>query len=211
MGLTIVTGFALCGCNIVGPAFYFVHGPPKTPAQFELDPERPTLVFVDDSNSAIGRRRDRMQIASSAERLLKEKGLVEQLRPCGSAVTIVMRESSTDPMSIVEIGRAVDAEVVVYATLDRFTISPDGASIEPAADIRVKVLDAVSGDRLFPTGEQEWFRKSVSLPRRLGLSDRTLSQQSRIRNELAERVGEELGLIFVEHETRRSESRVGES
>lgn len=140
----------LAGCNIAGPVYYAVHGPEKVEALYKLDPEVATLVLVDDPASKVGRRRTRADIAVAATETMLAKGVsVNMLDPRPSLV-LATKETDGTPMSITDIGRAVDADVVIYALLTEFTLSSDGTSNLPAASVQVKILDANTGQRLWP-------------------------------------------------------------
>lgn len=152
VGAAALAGAAasLGGCNIVAGAFYVVHGPEKVRREFELPKERTTVVFVDDLNSRLPRRALRQTLADQVQKeLLAQRALVDVVES-RSALAAAMAEKPDEPMRVVDVGRAVEADVVIYVAVDGFTLSEDGQSFGPAAQLRVMVTDASADARLWP-------------------------------------------------------------
>ncbi|MEX2219017.1 MAG: hypothetical protein WD749_09680 [Phycisphaerales bacterium] len=200
-GLLVVTG-VVAGCNIVGPAFYLVHGPEKTKRLYELDAKRATVVFVDDRGNRVPRRSLRLMIAQEAEKTLLKGKALEDMISADSAMAAAGNDRSDRPAPITEIGRALKADVVIYATVDQFDLSPDGATYAPAAVLRVKVIDAANDTRLWPAdaaGHPLTVRmtaRSRDIP--TGTAARYTAEE-----ELAKQAGMELANLFITHETPR--------
>jgi type IV secretory pathway protease TraF len=187
------------GCNIVGPAFVLVHGPEKVPAAHTLEPGRPTVVLIDDRASHVPRRALRAAMAAEAERvLLKERALTDMISG-QSALAAASVERDGRPLPITEVGRAVGAEVVIYATVDEFTLSPDGQTFVPTARLRVKVIDAVNDRRLWPE-DRAGYTLLSRVPPKQGTAPTTLSEQARAEDELAKQAGLDLARLFFKHE-----------
>lgn len=217
--LTLAVAFvvltSLGGCNIVAPVALLVHGPAKTEAMFTLPPDKPVVVFVDDRNSVLPSRAIRQRIAKEAEKALVEgKVLTADLISSDAILPVAASERFSKPKSIAEIGRTVGAKTIIYATVDTFTLTVNGAEYSPLARLRVKVIDAEDEKRLWPSIDkdavQQWYpleysvpTKSAPLPR--NSSERTLAEQS-----LADRVGRALANLFIKHETREANERIGQ-
>lgn len=197
--LAVAALAALPGCNIAGPAYYFVRGPEKIRRAYTLDEKRPTLVFVDDRGSVLPDRMVRREIANVAQQRLLDEGVLEDVISFDSALSATGGDSFSRPMSIVEIGRAVGAEVVIYATMDRFALSSDGVTYEPTAAARVKVIDVAAGERDFPTGMQESFPIGVTLNPRQGTAPTTSGERRAAQRDLAEQLGVNLANVFLDH------------
>lgn len=197
------------GCNILGPAGYFLVGPEKNPALHTLERDRPTVVFIDDRGSRVPTRSARLRMGEAAERTLLDRGQLRDVISSQSVLSVVAREQYNRPMGIAEIGQAVGAEVVIYAAVEHFSLSPDGQMYAPRSAMRVKVVDAVSGERLWPGEEQEWHRFSVEIPARTGTEPRGAAARSEAELDLAQRTGVALANVFARHDRRQSESRVG--
>jgi hypothetical protein len=192
------------GCNILGPAFYFVHGPEKREAVFVLDRKRTTIVFVDDQNSVTKRRNLRNEIAASATENIQREKLVDDMLDGRAAIIAATRDRDGEPMSVTDIGRATKADVVIHVILDAFTLSPDGVTYSPLSAVRVKVIDAKEDKRLWPPDSLE---KGAPLNVTLFEKARDIPTSSagvvQAENELAREVGLAVAQLFYEHEVRQ--------
>lgn len=209
IGFLSTLPFILIGCNIVGPAYVLLHGPEKTPAQHTLDRSRRSVVFVDDRANVVARRSTRMQIAAEAEKVITEQGLVEEVIRSQSIMAAASMDSHDEPSSIAELGRTVGADVVIYATVDFFGLTPDGSTFQPTASLRVKIIDAVSGERLWPE-QKSGQTLAVEMQVRPEDLPQTIGQARERESMLAEWTGKRLAEMFYDH-VPPTESRVGQS
>ncbi|MGH7245079.1 MAG: hypothetical protein ACREJD_16810 [Phycisphaerales bacterium] len=192
------------GCNIVGPAFYFIHGPEKTPASFTLDRKRSTVVFVDDQNSILPRRSLRMEIAAAATELIQSEKLVDDVIDSRSAIIAATRDRDSEPMSVVGVGRAVKANVVIYVAIDAFSLSSSGVAYAPVARVRVKVLDAENDKRLWPAETlPDGAPLNVNMHEHTGARPSSGAQVAQAESELAKETGVAVAELFFEHEAKR--------
>lgn len=197
-------GLVLAGCNIVGPAFYFIHGPEKTKAAYTLDKQRSTVVFVDDQNSVLPRRNLRMEIAASATQTIQEEKLVDDMIDSRGAILAATRDRDSEPMSVVAVGRAVKAEVVIYAIVDRFSLSTDGVSYSPVAAVRVKIVDAANDTRLWPNDTYpDGFPLNVTMFEKARDRPNSAAQIAQAEVELAKETGVAIAELFFSHEVKR--------
>lgn len=195
---------ALAGCNIVGPAYYFIHGPEKTPAAFTLDKTRSTVVFVDDQNSVLPRRSLRMEIASAATALIQTEKLVDDMIDSRGAIVAATRDRDSEPMSVVGVGRAVKAQVVIYVAIDAFSLTSGGVAYVPSARVRVKVLDAENDVRLWPPETlPDGAPLNINMHEKAGNRPSSASQVAMAENELARETGTAVAELFFEHEAKR--------
>lgn len=197
---------ALCvaGCNILGPAYYFIHGPEKVPAAYELDRTRTTIVFVDDQNSVLKRRNLRQEIASSATETIQREKLVDDMLDGRAAIIAATRDRDGEPMSVTDIGRAAKADIVIHVIVDGFTLSVDGVSYSPAASVRVKIIDAKNDKRLWPPETLEKGAPvNVNMFEKAQNSPSTTGATAVAENELASEIGKAVAELFFEHEARR--------
>jgi len=199
LGAGALTG-ALGACNYAGAAAYLIGGPPKVSAQFTL-PDAPTAVFIDDRSNHIPQRRLRLALGQEAETLLIEKTRLkqEQVIAFQAALLAASNEQPNELMSIADIGRAVGAETVVYATIDAWTLSRDGVSTSPGAIMRVKVFDVASGERLWPE-EPRGFPVTVRLPESTEPMPAERAEIFAMHASLAYRAGRSLAELFYKHE-----------
>ncbi|MBM4108723.1 MAG: hypothetical protein FJ255_07915 [Phycisphaerae bacterium] len=198
-----VLGVTLSGCNVVGAAFFVVHGPEKVKKEFDLPKERATVVFVDDLNSVLPRRALRQTLADQVQGELLGKKVLVDVVDARSALNAAVRERPDEPMRIVDVGRAVQAEVVIYVSVDAFTLSEDGQSFAPAAALRVMVTDAVSDKRVWPA-DPAGRELLVRMP--LSPSDIPRSQSALVEaeNKLAQYAGSAVAQLFYTIQKARS-------
>lgn len=149
-GLCVAVSALAGGCNIVAPAYLLVHGPEKVPPAYALPPERPTVVLVDVAPGLAVRPAVRAAIAEQAGRDLLASGAVTSVIDPRSAASMASLDRLGTPMPTSEIGRAVSAEVVVHVLIEGFSLTPDGQTFSPVAQMRLKVIDATAESRLFP-------------------------------------------------------------
>ncbi len=196
----------LPSCNILGPAYYFIKGPPKQPRQHALDPNRPTVIFVDDRLSVLPRRTLRTAIADRAETdLLRNKVLINMIDN-SSIQAAAARDVGEQGTSIARLGQSVQAEVVIYVWMESFGLTPDGSTFQPFATARVKVIDTVSKEsRVWP---ENFEGHLVSVVPRVRATDvpKTAAAQSKAQEELAAQLGTTIGYLFYDADTRETAS-----
>lgn len=182
-----------------------VQGPPTVPALYELNPERPIVVFVDDRHNKLPKRSLRTDIATVTERLLLDQGLVDpgNVIDHRAALRVVSRENPDEPLSIVETGRRIGAEIVIYVSFTNFVITRDGVSVHPLCNANVMIFDTVTNEKLLPGGDGA-FDLRTSLPQKTTpMQSMSLSERSAVERELATGVGVRLARMFFEYEVDR--------
>jgi hypothetical protein len=200
----LATTIALAtGCNILGPVLMIAHGPPRVQALHELPAERPTVVLVDDPDNRIGSRQVRIEMAKVVEERLLAKQKVRTMIESEQLTRVLARERAESRMTVSEIGRAVGAEVVVWIGVQSFELLQDAESIAPRASLRVKVLDVVAEERLWPD-ETSYHDLIVDMPRRPGAAPDTASERRRLMSELAQYAGRATAELFYTEEKPRS-------
>ena len=190
------------GCNIVGPMGYLVGGDGKQKAAYTLDQTKSIVVFVDDRENLLRDRSLRRVIAQAAEKqLLESKALKEgDVISCEAVESVTAADRWGKPMGIAQVGEAVKADIVIYAVIDAFTLSPEGVALAPQSTLRVKVIDVPTRKRLYPTDEREWHTSQVAVPRRDGAAPRDQGALVKEERLLAERTGRYLAYVFVDHD-----------
>jgi hypothetical protein len=196
----------LPGCNIVGPLFVLVHGPEKIPPDYTLDKNRPTVVFIDDPANRVPRRQLKTLMGETVDKVLLDRELIKSdkkvnnLISSSSVLLVSSKDKSDTPMSIVNIGKAVGAEVVVWIMVDQFTLSPDGQSNNPTVSFRMKIVDTVAEKRIWPEAEPSGKPYSFALPAASALPPRTSAERSKAEMALAEYAGLGISELFYEVE-----------
>lgn len=211
LALCVCAASSLGGCNILGPAIYFAVGPDKVQPAYELPKDRPTVIFIDDRANRIPQRSVRELIGTVAEKTLLENSAARNVIESRRVQAVVARERFGKPMGIAEVGQALEAEVVIYAWVDEFSLTPDGQTYSPSASLRVKVIDATTKERLFPPeGADPWHIVSVNVPLQQGAPPSTNAEKALAEENLARWVGRALGRQFFEHESRLDPVRLDE-
>ncbi len=196
----------LAGCNIVGPAFVLVHGPPSIPAEHKLDKKRSTVLFIDDRSGVLPRPILGQQIAEVAETTILEKNLVDDLISARGTHIAARQETHDQPLSLQEIGRAVGADVLIWISIDSFALSPDGQTFAPMSETRVKILDVTTGERLWPA-EPEGFRRVIRMPTQQGTSPTSRADVLEAQQNLASWTGIGVAQLFFKREATEDRGR----
>jgi hypothetical protein len=202
---------ALGSCNIVGGAALVIMGPEKVQKLYDLDRTRPTVVFVDDRASRLPNRTVRRQIGMTAEQVLAAEGKIKTMISSQDMLALTERERYGTPLGIAEMGEAVGAEVVVYVTMDSFTLTADGENYVPEATGRVKVIDVKTKRRLWPPEDgslEEWHPLTITAPQKQGSPPRSTSERIGAQQSLAERFGKGVAYLFIKHEKRVGDGRI---
>ncbi|MEM9374328.1 MAG: hypothetical protein AAGA55_11870, partial [Planctomycetota bacterium] len=117
-------------------------------------------------------------------------------RPILNAAT---KERYGERTSITELGRGVGADVVIYAVVTDFSLTPQDGTFVPVANLRVKVIDTVSGQRVWPESEGGYLL-DVRIQQRSSLLNDADSGQLAVQSELASRAALGLAQMFYRHE-----------
>ncbi len=201
LALSVVTA-----CNIVGPAIAIASGPSKIRKAFDLPSEPITVVLVEDTASPPLVRDARLlrTIAETATEELTRRGVVRiAVEPGPIHVLSVQPAERNTP--IADLAREVGAEQIIYAQIRSFTLSPDGQSFAPSAELRVRVLDAsveqddVIGRRIFPA-DAEGHPLIAGGENIAGFSPRDAADVRQAELELAELTGLRLAQLFYDRD-----------
>jgi hypothetical protein len=193
------------GCNIVGPMGYLVAGPEKVKPIYTLDPTKVHLIFVDDRASLVPQRALRDTLGTTAEEELLNRKIVESMKQSRMAQAQVRGERFGRPMSVVELGKALEADVVIHVAIRAFTLTQDGASLSPLVAMDVRIVDVATEKQLFPpSGDKtDWFRVNTSLPTQVTALPTSSASQVQAMQDLALLAGRELARAFYEHEPEK--------
>ncbi|MAB72359.1 MAG: hypothetical protein CMJ54_07610 [Planctomycetaceae bacterium] len=198
---TVTTGL-LVGCNIVVPVAYVLEGPGTIPAAYELR-ETTTAVFVDDPTNAFPRTALRSMVGVQiTEGLIANEAISSNLMVDSRDVLALSRalETSNDRVSIERIGREAGVEQVLYVSLDGFALTLDGFTPRPTAVCRIKVLDLAMGSRVFPADDPNGLEVVGQLREVDPANFQSFAKRRRVEDDLAMRLGRNVGELFYEHE-----------
>jgi len=197
--IAAAASLAVAGCNIFAPAYFIVAGPGNVDREYELDKNARTVVFVDDPSSRIATRRIRVAIGEAAQdeivrqRLLDDGNVID----ARAALAATSRDRDDAPLSIAEIGRAVEADTVIYVLVTGFDATPVSADSRAFAELRVKVIDCATAERLWPLDNEAGYPLRVTLPIDAGVIGATSrSEALQAQRALAERTGLAVSQLF---------------
>jgi len=208
--LAVAATLTIAGCNIVAPAAFILHGPPKVPAAYsDLDSTRPTVIFIDDRQNKVPRRALRMTMGQVAERIMMERGIVDQASMISSrdaARIAAAKDSFNKPISVVDLAREMNAEVIIWVEIEEWTLSRDQGALSPTVGARVKIVDAKANQRIWPVEPAGW-PLVAQVPTRPQDLEASRAQIDRYHEELAVFAGRELARIFYTYERDSLQSR----
>lgn len=212
IGLAMLAGtLGLGGCNILTPAAFLLTPPPTNPAEYELE-DRPTVVFIDDRDSVVNPVSLRRKIGDKVSEVLMQRELVSQtIRPHDAMGVAARYDRRKEVMPIDAIGRAVNAEQVIYVEMLTFVDHIDGQTPRALGTARVRVIDVTNRKRLYPSPESDQPYRLVEVLTREFSQDAYASRATRIQiyEQLADELGDAIAKLFYKHETRPLGQRLG--
>lgn len=195
---------ALPGCNILGPASYIVGGTGKIDAEYAIE-DRPTVVFIDDRDNVVNPVSLRRNIGEKVSRELMSRKLVSHTISPHDAMGVAARhDTSNSVMSIDAVGRSVGAEQVIYVEMVAFQDRVEWDVPRARAICRVRVIDVVNRERLYPGYDDEQpYRLVQILTQEMDMDlYRTRGSQLQIYETLADQLGDQIAKLFYKHEAR---------
>ncbi len=143
------------GCNVVGAMAYYL-GPHRTQkAEFNLTAGRLALIVDNARPSERNPVFDRA-LYDQIVAIFKERKVKSQVVPFEDVVELRRSNADFDSWSLQRVGKALDAEQVLYLRIEHLAIreAPDSPVMTPTVAVRVKVIGtdrAASEARLWPT------------------------------------------------------------
>lgn len=203
-GVALAGGAVLAGgmggCNIVAPAYLILAGPPKVPAEHELDRQRTVAVVIDDPDSIVPSMGYRRVMLATVQEKLAEKAKVREVVDSRDTMAVLARDSAQERMSLVEIGRAIGAEQVVWARVEGFSLAAPTGEYRPNARLRVKVIDVTANQKAWPSEPDSGFALDVMMRVRSDFTPSTGPEQRAAMEDLAEYAGRALAELFYSEE-----------
>jgi hypothetical protein len=189
------------GCNIVGPIAAIATPPPKVQALYDLQ-DVPTVVFVDDRDNLVSPSSLRRVVADTASSQLMANEAVSMTITPQDAMLIASRSDRNNALMDIEaIGRAVGAHQIIYVRITQFSATEDGYTPVPVAAATVKVIDVVSGTRVFPGSEMPdgYPVRTTGKPVDPSMYS-TRTTRLKLYESLAAGLGDEIAKIFYTHD-----------
>ena len=207
-GLLLIAVMCLTGC--AGPGFiaHVLAGPNQVKARYALQP-RPTLVIVDDPQNELGDPNFPAVVGANVGFHLIKNQVLEpaMVVPQDHLASLAAQLGDRYPTTPIDrIGARLKAQQVIYVFVRSVKMQVAGAYYHPVAVVEVKVIDAVSGARLFPKAGE--YSDPQTTPPGLMLSielkRQTIDPSRRhagamLARSLAERIGLEVAQVFYDH------------
>lgn len=186
------------GCNIATPVLWLVEGPPSVEAMYQLPPDKSIVVFLDDRATVMPRTRLRRKLTMSATQyFLDQPKMTNAIISPDTAIQVTRQEGYGSLMPIDEIGRKAGADLVIYATVTKFSMI-DNNMPKPTAMLNVKVIDSATGEKLWPKGIA-----AHSMLAQMGAKTDSRYEDTQLEmmaDQLAEFTGMRLAQLFFKHE-----------
>jgi hypothetical protein len=188
-----LTAASLCGCTAASVAAYKVMGPPDVKAKY-VPTTRPAVVLVEDYRRASTFTDDEL-LSRCVEREVRD-----HLPKTPLVDSIKIRElklakaDAFAAMSVAQIGRAVGAEQIIWVDVTQNATEAilGGEQIRGTVAARVKVVDAFSGQTLWPSDMAEGYPLSFAID--WGTSTPRTGQQ--VRDALLHGLGDKIARLF---------------
>jgi hypothetical protein len=188
-----------CGCEILAVPEQFI--PVKSiPAEYE-PADRPTAVLIDDPRRLLPNQPMAGVIAARVAQDLQHEGVITRFIEPRDIDALRLNTPDYSDWAIDRIGRSLGAEQVIFVEVDAFFIPPPGESDKPFATGWVRMVDAQTGQRLYPPTDErgrslttELFMKSIDAS---GVGSRSL-----VERHLADHFAIDIGKRFYAHKPR---------
>lgn len=173
----------------------------KIPARFVLPAGKRVLVFPDDMLHPVGYPPVKRVLARRLGELLAEHELVAETIAYDSLVDLRNAETDFNRMAVATVGRRLGAELVVYVSIDGFSLKdmPVDTLWRGRFSCKVRVVDVRNG-RLWPD-ESAGFPVKVVEPIAENTSE---AYGAELADKLAKRLAEGVCGLFHEHYVDRA-------
>lgn len=196
----VVLAAASAGCNIVAPIYVLAAGPPKIPAEHQLDRMRPVAVVIDDPDSVVPSLGYRRVMLATVQERLAERAKVKEVIDSRDTMAVLQRDSAQERMSLTEIGRAIGAEQVIWARVEGFSLAARTGEYRPNAQLRVKVIDVTANEKAWPVEPVGGYLLDVTMRVRPDYVPTSGPEVRSAMEELAEYAGRALAELFYSEE-----------
>ena len=204
------------GCEAPGFLAYVIGGPPKTKKRYTLE-KQTTLVIVDDPESLLGDQNNPTVVAANVGfHLTKNKVLLPDQIVSQDHLTVLATQMGDRFMAtpIDQIGKRLKSDQVIHVQVRSVQLQGDNTYYEPSAEVEVKVINSLTGERLFPVNEK--LTPGESHPGEIVLIEmerQRLDETRRhslpmMKRALAERIGLEVAGLFYDHVAPEDEPKV---
>ena len=178
------------------------------PPRFVLPADKTILVFPDDIKRPLVYPPVKRTLAEKADKLLIEHSLAAETIPYDKLIDLRNAEPEFNLMSIPKIGRRLGADLVIYVSIEEFSLkdNPIDTLWRGRLAGKVKVVDVLKG-RIWPD-------ESAGFPIRIvePITDNSSRDYgSQLARKLAERMAEEVCGLFHKHYIDRARPKEKET
>lgn len=193
---------ALSGCE--GVSFIAQAFDDKVKPEFEPDEDKPLLVLVDDSTLALDDPSLPTFVAALiGQQLVQEKAVKTVIPPEKIAAYAQQRADNFRRTPIDQVGRDLGAEQVIYVNLIKAGLNMEPGVVRPDATAKVRLIDAKTGQRLFPLNIPDGRTVNVAIKARPATGENMRGESTVIRRELAQRLARDVARLFHKYKPRQ--------
>ncbi len=204
----LLAGAFLSGCQGVFVLAEKLFPKQTVPAKFKLPKKKIVLVFPDDLQNPVSYPPIKRRFARKLNELLRQERLAGETIAYEKLVELQAAEPKFNLMSIPKIGRKLGAELIVYLSIEEFTLkdNPVDTLWRGRFAGRAKVVDVVEG-RIWPD-ESAGYPVSVTTPLAESSSEAFGEELAKL---LAENLAVEVARLFHSHKVERGRPGKAES
>ncbi|MDY7011339.1 MAG: hypothetical protein SVV80_11405 [Planctomycetota bacterium] len=206
--LLILTMLLPIGCPLPAAILAKLFPKEKVSPRFILPKKKTILVFPDDIKCPLLYPTIKRALAEKADKLLIEHSLASETIPYDKLIDLRNAEPNFNQMSIPKIGRRLGADLVIYVSIEDFSLkdNPINTLWRGRFVAMVKVVDVLKG-RIWPD-ESAGFPISIDEPVTENPSEAFGTELAR---KLAERMAEETCGLFCERYLDRARPKEKET
>lgn len=197
--LLTVLACLLPGCAVVGYLAAIFTPPEKIEPVYELPKDKIVLVLVDDPAFRSGHAPIKSELSREINRLLEGHRLVRRTIPYKKLLAYIATETNYNQMPTTEVGKALEADLVIVVEIDDFALKDDMRSSVYHGRLKtsVRVVSTRQG-KLWPKHLTRGYPvKPVETPLQQG--DGSSQFEIKLSRRLARNMAEKIVNLFFEH------------
>lgn len=166
------------------------------PPLYAVDKHKTILVMPDDYYSRLPNDTTRSMLANDLNKLLLEQSVAASTIPF-SKLQEAENAKDFDKLSVDQVGRQVGADIVLYVIFDNMSLKDDQQNDlwHGRLALRVKLVDAKTGVRLWPTDREAWPIETVDI----APSSTAADYAPVLTQELVTEAAKRITYLFCEH------------
>jgi hypothetical protein len=189
---------SLGGCAVISWVTAQFAPPKKVPAVYKAPKGKKVLVFVDDVRRPVSYEPIKRLLTDRLNEQLDEHNIAGETVPYDRLVDVMAATPSFHRLSVSEVGERVDAELVLYVEINRFSLrdDPDSPLWAGTLDTTVRWMEVGQG-RLWPRDRPRGQPvKPVELPM---VDEPSPTYGQKVASELATKMADRIARLFYDH------------